>query len=234
MCDVSNAASVDALLGQALEQLGGLPDVILNNAGYSGSYKVGAVLWGLQGGHCKVCKEETLWRRACGGAPGVTLVRPSNPIGSSRGCWSASPPFPAGLSAEPELSRPTPSPLSTPVPHPAPASRLWPFLFSLQSLSEMSAEQVEQVVRTNLLGSLLITRASMRAAAAAADDAAAAAGGSPAQQRGGRAGDEHGSSPVPHVHVFNMEGAGSDGSATPQVGGVVLRHTRLCCCRAAM
>ncbi|PSC70796.1 chlorophyll b reductase [Micractinium conductrix] len=123
MCDVSNAASVDALLGQALEQLGGLPDVILNNAGYSGSYK---------------------------------------------------------------------------------------------SLSEMSAEQVEQVVRTNLLGSLLITRASMRAAAAAADDAAAAAGGSPAQQRGGRAGDEHGSSPVPHVHVFNMEGAGSDGSATPQ------------------
>ena len=60
----------------------------------------------------------------------------------------------------------------------------------LQSLLEQSAEQVERVVRTNLLGSLLVTRAALRAMA---------------EQPGGG-------------HIFNLEGAGADGSPTPKVG----------------
>jgi chlorophyll(ide) b reductase len=50
---------------------------------------------------------------------------------------------------------------------------------------------VSRVVRTNLTGSLLVTRAAMRAMAA--------------QPGGG--------------HIFNTEGAGSDGNATPKVRG---------------
>lgn len=49
------------------------------------------------------------------------------------------------------------------------------------------------MVRTNLVGTLLATRAGMRAMAA---------------QPGGAPG-----------HIFNLEGAGSDGIATPQVCG---------------
>ena len=76
---------------------------------------------------------------------------------------------------------------------------------ALQSLLEQSAEQVERVVRTNLLGSLLVTRAALRGMA---------------EQPGGG-------------HIFNLEGAGADGSATPKVGKA--RHclnacpARLCC-----
>ncbi|KAL4451823.1 hypothetical protein ABPG75_007485 [Micractinium tetrahymenae] len=61
---------------------------------------------------------------------------------------------------------------------------------SFKSLVQLPPEQVEQVVRTNLLGSLLATRAGMRAMAV---------------QPGGAPG-----------HIFNLEGAGSDGIATPQ------------------
>lgn len=59
---------------------------------------------------------------------------------------------------------------------------------SFQSLLEQSAEQVERVVRTNLLGSLLVTRAALRAMA---------------EQPGGG-------------HIFNLDGAGADGSPTPK------------------
>ncbi|KAL4419490.1 hypothetical protein ABPG77_002276 [Micractinium sp. CCAP 211/92] len=95
-CDVSDPASVDALMAAAQEKLGGI-DVLVNNAGYSGSFK---------------------------------------------------------------------------------------------SLVDLPPEQVVQVVRTNLVGTLLATRAGMRAMAA---------------QPGGAPG-----------HIFNLEGAGSDGIATPQ------------------
>ena len=56
-----------------------------------------------------------------------------------------------------------------------------------QSLLDMAPERIARVVQTNLLGSLLCTRAAARAMAAAG---------------GG--------------HIFNMDGAGADGQATPQ------------------
>jgi len=59
---------------------------------------------------------------------------------------------------------------------------------SFQSLMHQDPETIEQVVRTNLLGSLFCTRAAMRLMSA--------------QPSGGG-------------HVFNMEGAGSDGAASP-------------------
>ncbi len=40
-CDVSNPASVDAMMAAAMEQLGGRVDIVINNAGYSGSFQVG-------------------------------------------------------------------------------------------------------------------------------------------------------------------------------------------------
>ncbi|KAI3437866.1 hypothetical protein D9Q98_000312 [Chlorella vulgaris] len=94
-CDVSNPDSVEGLMDAASELVGGPIDVVINNAGYSGSF---------------------------------------------------------------------------------------------QSLSTQTPEQVQQVVQTNLLGSLLVTRAAMNRMAG--------------QPGGG--------------HIFNTEGAGSDGSATPQ------------------
>lgn len=90
--------------------------------------------------------------------------------------------------AQPERLFRAPTPPTTthhpPPPHPLPAP---------QSLVELPPEQVVQVVRTNLVGTLLATRAGMRAMAA---------------QPGGTPG-----------HIFNLEGAGSDGIATPQVWG---------------
>ncbi|PRW56950.1 putative chlorophyll(ide) b reductase chloroplastic isoform A [Chlorella sorokiniana] len=59
---------------------------------------------------------------------------------------------------------------------------------SFQSLVNQPAESIAQVVRTNLLGSLLATQAAMKHMAA--------------QPGGG--------------HIFNFEGAGSDGAPTPQ------------------
>ncbi len=56
-----------------------------------------------------------------------------------------------------------------------------------QSLLETTPERIARVVQTNLLGSLLCTRAAARAMAATG---------------GG--------------HIFNMDGAGADGQATPQ------------------
>jgi NAD(P)-dependent dehydrogenase (short-subunit alcohol dehydrogenase family) len=44
-CDVSCPASVDRLVARAQAQLGGI-DVVVNNAGYSGSFQVGGkYLW---------------------------------------------------------------------------------------------------------------------------------------------------------------------------------------------
>ncbi len=60
-------------------------------------------------------------------------------------------------------------------------------LAASQSLLDMAPERIARVVQTNLLGSLLCTRAAARAMAAAG---------------GG--------------HIFNMDGAGADGQATPQ------------------
>ena len=57
-----------------------------------------------------------------------------------------------------------------------------------QTLLEMRPEQLAAVVQTNLLGSLLCTRAAMAQMA---------------RQNGGG-------------HVFNMDGAGADGTPTPQ------------------
>ena len=57
-----------------------------------------------------------------------------------------------------------------------------------QAFMDATPEQLRAVVTTNLQGSLLCTRAAMRAMAA--------------QPGGG--------------HVFNMDGAGADGMATPQ------------------
>jgi NAD(P)-dependent dehydrogenase (short-subunit alcohol dehydrogenase family) len=57
-----------------------------------------------------------------------------------------------------------------------------------QSFLDATPEQLRAVVTTNLQGSLLCTRAALRAMAR--------------QPRGG--------------HVFNMDGAGADGMATPQ------------------
>jgi chlorophyll(ide) b reductase len=75
-------------------------------------------------------------------------------------------------------TRPHPSPLA---PGLAPAALPQPFI-------EQAPEVVDAVVRTNLLGSLLCTRAALRLMAH--------------QPRGG--------------HVFLTEGAGSDGMSTPQ------------------
>ena len=57
-----------------------------------------------------------------------------------------------------------------------------------QSFLDATPEQIRAVVTTNLQGSLLFTRAAMRAMV---------------RQPGGG-------------HVFNMDGAGADGMATPQ------------------
>ena len=58
----------------------------------------------------------------------------------------------------------------------------------MQAFSDASAEQLQQVVSTNMLGSLLCTRAAMQLMHK--------------QPAGG--------------HVFNMDGAGADGMPTPQ------------------
>lgn len=59
----------------------------------------------------------------------------------------------------------------------------------VQDLTAQSPEQVARVVSTNLIGSLLCSRAALRHMGA--------------QPGGG--------------HIFNTEGAGSDGAPTPQV-----------------
>ena len=61
---------------------------------------------------------------------------------------------------------------------------------SFQSFVDQPAEVVDRVVRTNLVGSLLCSRAALRVMR---------------QQPGGG-------------HLFNFDGAGGDGMATPQVG----------------
>ena len=58
----------------------------------------------------------------------------------------------------------------------------------LQAFSESSAEQLQRVVSTNMVGSLLCTRAAMHLMHK--------------QPNGG--------------HIFNMDGAGADGMPTPQ------------------
>lgn len=73
-----------------------------------------------------------------------------------------------------------------------------------QGLLDQPAEQVQRVVRTNLLGTLLASRAAIHAMAA--------------QPGGGT--------------MFNMEGAGADGAATPQVGGAGLRLCAFAACCA--
>lgn len=71
----------------------------------------------------------------------------------------------------------------------------------LQSLLDQPPEQVQRVVATNLLGSLLATRAAMAAMG---------------RQPGGGT-------------VFNMEGAGSDGSPTPQARRAAAWGRLVCC-----
>lgn len=58
----------------------------------------------------------------------------------------------------------------------------------VQSFLDASPSQLDQVVRTNMVGALLCTRAALQAMQQ--------------QPNGG--------------HVFNMDGAGADGMATPQ------------------
>ncbi len=60
--------------------------------------------------------------------------------------------------------------------------------YVVQSFMDATPEQIQTVVSTNLLGSLLCTRAALRRMAG--------------QQTGG--------------HIFNMDGAGADGLPTPQ------------------
>ena len=70
-----------------------------------------------------------------------------------------------------------------------------------QSLLETTPERITRVVQTNLLGSLLCTRAAARAMAATG---------------GG--------------HIFNMDGAGADGQATPQYAAYGATKAGVRCC----
>lgn len=64
----------------------------------------------------------------------------------------------------------------------------WRHLVLLQAFIDSSPEQLQQVVSTNMVGSLLCTRAAMQVMRK--------------QSSGG--------------HIFNMDGAGADGMPTPQ------------------
>ena len=78
----------------------------------------------------------------------------------------------------------------------------------MQSFMEASPEQLTEVVQTNLLGTMLCTRAAMQALAA--------------QPRGG--------------HIFNMDGAGANNLPSPmyaaygatKAGRIVSRGPALC------
>lgn len=116
----------------------------------------------------------------CGGSPPF----PSTPL--FHPSLLPSPPLlrpPPPLPSRPLSCSPTPFPFA--VPKPRRQNHKW---WGPQSFLEASPDQIQTVVATNLVGSLLCTRVALRRMAG--------------QARGG--------------HIFMMDGAGSDGLPTPQ------------------
>ncbi len=155
-CDVTSPGSVARLASVATGLLGGKIDVWINNAGYSGSFQVTDIFE--TAADCTL-----LFVKVC--LTHVACLRSAEPPLTSvthkqrmHGVVLA---YAVGVAVNLRSA-------------------------AAQSLLDMAPERIARVVQTNLLGSLLCTRAAARAMAAAG---------------GG--------------HIFNMDGAGADGQATP-------------------